>query len=129
MDYTLENAFKFTQYYYDKCLKLYVSSRNDNYVQNTFTSFDTDSSPILVNTGTSFCCNFDRKDFLSYTPHETTIDGMGKRKIIGKVTARWPIITDCGKRIYITIYNCYHLPGVPIKLLSPQTFCSFHRRR
>ena len=44
-------------------------------------------------------------------------------KIIGKGTIHWPIVTDDGKTITLTIHNCYHVPAIPVRLFSPQTFC------
>ena len=43
-------------------------------------------------------------------------------KIIGKGTLHWPIVTDDGKIITLTIHNCYHVPAIPVSLFSPQTF-------
>ena len=106
----------------NKYTKLYVTkSDNDNDDEN-IASFDTDSSPILADTGASFSYTFDKNDFISYKPYNGVVSGLGDAKIIGIGTVQWRIIDDAGDIVPITIYNCYHIPDINIRLLSPQMF-------
>jgi len=50
------------------------------------------------------------------------VTGLGNAKVIGIGTVQWTIIDDSGDKIPLTIYNCYHIPDIKIRLLSPQMF-------
>jgi hypothetical protein len=46
--------------------------------------FDSDSFPIVMDTGASCAISMDIKDFIEIDKHETTINGLGSLKVEGK---------------------------------------------
>ena len=69
-------------------IRAYVS-RNDNGNEELFSSFDTDSKPILVDTGASFSFSLCRDDFVDYYQCESKFSGLGTMNIIGKGKINW----------------------------------------
>ena len=69
---------------FNKTLKLeYNNNDFDNDEDNNqclLTSFDTYSSPILIDTGASFSYNFDKSDFIDYRTFDGTVSGLGDLK-------------------------------------------------
>ena len=100
--------------------RAYPSIHDNDEKEEYFSSFDTDSKPILVDTGASFSLSPCRDDFINYKKCESEVSGLGKVKIIGKGTLHWPIVTDERKTVTLTVHNCYHVPEIPVRLFSPQ---------
>ena len=117
------NFIKYTKPLLANYTRAYHSANENVDKEEFFSSFDTDSKPILVDTGASISFSPCRDDFINYTKCESEVSGLGNMKIIGKGTLHWPIVTDDGKVITLTIHNCYHVPELPVRLFSPKTFC------
>ena len=117
------NSIHYTKTLLSNYTRAYYSGNDNVDKEEFFSSFDTDSKPILVDTGASFSFSPCRDDFINYTVCNSEVSGLGTMKIIGKGTIHWPIVTDDGKTITHTIHNCYHVPAIPVRLFSPQTFC------
>ena len=54
--------------------------------------FDSDSFPIVMDTGASCAISMDIEDFIVIDKQETTINGLGALKVEGKGTVWWSII-------------------------------------
>ena len=78
---------------------------------------------MLADTGASFSFSPCRDDFVDYIQCESKVSGLGTMNIVGKGKIHWPIVTDEGNTITLTIHNCYHVPDIPVRLFSPKTFC------
>ena len=81
--------------------------------------FDTDSYPILVDSGTSHCMTFCKDDFID-TPVITQwcIHGLGIALALMKGTVQYSFQDDEGKMSNFTVKNCFYVPSLPIWVLS-----------
>ena len=80
--------------------------------------------PIVIDTGASRSLSPNKDDFVSYTPLDSTIKGVGTTsRILGVGKVRWKI-TDMNNRDHTIETQAYHVPEASIRLYSPQ----FHFR-
>lgn len=89
---------------------------------NDFLTFDSDSFPIIMDTGASCAMSMDKNDFIELTPHSCTISGLGNLDVQGRGTIKWNIITDDGDSSTLIWRNALYVPDLPIRLASPQQF-------
>ena len=89
---------------------------------NDFLTFDSDSFPIIMDTGASCAMSMDKNDFIELTPHSSTISGLGDLDVQGRGTIKWNIITDDGDSATLIWRNALYVPDLPIRLASPQQF-------
>ena len=80
------NSIKYTKPLLANYTRAYYSGNDNVDKEDFFSSFDTDSKPILVDTGASFSFSPCRDDFINYTVCNSEVSGLGTMKIIGKGT-------------------------------------------
>jgi hypothetical protein len=93
---------------------------NNSITHDNLVNFDSDSKEIIIDTGASATFTMSKSDFISYTPYKGKVQGLGAMRIIGKGTVRYHVLDDNGNKIQILISNAYHIPTLPIRLISPQ---------
>ena len=91
-------------------------------------SLDTDSFPLLVDSGASYCITHCRDDFISpLIPTNTPVKGIiGKSIARWKGTVKWSVADDEGVSHDFIIPNTYFVQESPIRLLSPQHLSQVH---
>eukprot|EP00957_Ditylum_brightwellii_P147325 11218305-Ditylum_brightwellii.AAC.1 len=57
---------------------------------------------------------------MSYSPYKGKVQGLGSMQIIGKGTVHYYVNDDNGNKVQILISNVYHIPSLPVRLISPQ---------
>ena len=83
-------------------------------------SDNADNMPIVIDTGASRSLSPNREDFISYSPLESSIKGVGATsKICGVGKVCWKI-TDMHDKTYTIETQAYHVPESSIRLYSPQ---------
>lgn len=83
--------------------------------------FDSDSHPILVDSGATSCITNDRDHFVGDIKKcNVTAQGVGKAGCTHMGTIRWIIEDDNGKPHQFDIPNSFYCPNLPFCLLSPQ---------
>lgn len=87
-------------------------------------SFDTDTLRIIIDTGASSAFTFCKQDFISFTPLYETVNGLGSLEIEGIGTVRYIVKDDQGNLTTIEIRDCYYVPNMNFRLLSPQQLCA-----
>lgn len=88
--------------------------------RNIECTFDTDSFRIIVDTGASAAFTFCKQDFISFTPLADKVKGLATLKIAGVGTVQYRVKNDQGETVNLTIDNCYYVPEMDIRLISPQ---------
>ena len=101
-------------------LATYLGTFNKSNSHDDTVSFDSDSHQIIIDTGASATFTPSRDDFISYTSLKRKIQRLGHMKIVGKGTVRYTITDDNGAHVQSLISNAYHVPYLPIRLMSPQ---------
>ena len=99
-----------------------VAPHHRRATQPAVTNFDTDSVPICIDTGASYCSTTSTNDFLPGTKVrcEITVKGLGEQQATSKGTVRWRFQDDVGQQHSFDIPDVLHLPHLPHRLLSPQ---------
>ena len=84
--------------------------------------FDTDSVPIVVDTGASESISMHRDDFVHYEPvKNVNVRGIASGlQVQGVGTIRWVVKNDQGETTEMFCHNALHIPKCPVRLLSPQ---------
>lgn len=88
--------------------------------QNIECNFDTDSFRIVVDTGASAAFTFCKQDFISFTPLSDKVKGLATLQIAGVGTVQYKVKNDQGDIVNLIIENCYYVPEMDKRLLSPQ---------
>ena len=92
--------------------------------------FDTDSIPILIDSGASYCMTNDRRDFIDDPiPITTNIQGLGDSQATMRGTIRYSLSDDSGCVTSFIIKDCYLVPTLPIRIFSPQHWFDTHSDR
>jgi hypothetical protein len=96
-------------------------AHNKDHIKSNLT-FDSDSFPILVDSGASYTITNDLNDFIK-PPKESNItikgyNGSGSKTKIG--TIQWNIEDDKGRIHTIVLPGAYYVPDADMRLLSPQ---------
>ena len=86
------------------------------------TTFDTDSIPICVDTGASYCSTTTTNDFLPGTKVscDIAVTGLATHQATSRGTVRWRFQDDIGQQHSFDIPDVLHLPHLQNRLLSPQ---------
>ena len=87
-------------------------------------SFDTDTLRIIIDTGASSAFTFCKQDFITFTPYNEKVNGLGTLEIEGIGTVRYVVKDDQGKLVTIEIKDCYYVPNMNFRLISPQQLCA-----
>ena len=89
--------------------------------------FDTDSYPILVDSGASHCMTSCKDDFID-TPIATKccIHGLGDTLALMMGTIQYSFQNNKGQVSYFLIKDCLYVPTLPIRILSPQHWAQNH---
>ena len=105
-----------------------MSSCNDNVALKNLI-FDTNSYPILVDSGTSHCMTFCKDDFID-TPITTKhhIHGLGNALALMTGTIQYSFQDDKGKVSHFLIKDCLYVPTLLIHILLPQHWMQNHPR-
>ena len=75
---------------------------------------------LIVDSGASVCISPLRSDFITYKPSLMKIkDLSSSNKVQGEGIIKWRILDSSGQEISIEVPG-YHIPGVEVRLLSPQ---------
>jgi len=96
-------------------------ANNKDAIKSNLT-FDSDSYPILVDSGASYTISNDINDFIK-PPKESNIRIKGYNGSYSKTkvgTVKWNIQDDNGKVHSITLPGTYYVPDAEIRMLSPQ---------
>jgi len=99
------------------------SSTNDSY------SFDTDSLELIIDTGASAAFTFCKQDFIEFQPLTDSVKGLATLKIQGVGTVQYNIKNDQGKTVSMIIRNCYYVPEMDIRLISPQQLAQQSKKK
>ena len=111
---------------------LLISAYMNAYVSNTkITSiqFDSDMVKLVLDTGASVTLTPNRNDFCTYHRTEGKVKGLGTMKIVGTGTVKYTVRNINGQPVTLVIDNVYHVPGLPIRLLSPQQLIRQYKRK
>ena len=102
------------------CLKTEIADNKST--RPATTNFDTDSFPVCVDTGASYCSTISTNDFLPGTKVQcdVAVTGLGTHQVTSKGTVKWCFQDDVGQQHCFTIPDVLHLPHLPNRLLSPQ---------
>ncbi len=98
----------------------YQANNKDEIKSNL--TFDSDSYPILVDSGASYTISNDINDFIK-PPKESSIRIRGYNRLYSKTkvgTIKWNIQDDDGKMHTITLPGTYYVPDAETRILSPQ---------
>ena len=87
------------------------------------TSFDTDSVPLILDTGATAVFTFCMQDFITFKVLNSKVSGLGTLKILDIGTIQYKIMTDNNRLEMLTIENAYYLPALKTRLVSPQQWC------
>ena len=87
-------------------------------------SFDTDTLRIIIDTGASAAFTFCKQDFITFTPYNENVNGLGTLEIEGIGTVCYAVRDDQGKLVTIEIRDCYYVPNMNFRLISPQQLCA-----
>ena len=85
--------------------------------------FDSDSIPIIVDSGATVTLSNSKHDFVSYTPYTTPrmVTGITSGlSLEGHGTISWQVVNDLGIAVPFIIHNAQYVPQLPTRLLSPQ---------
>ena len=82
--------------------------------------FDSDSFPIVMDTGASCAISMDIEDFIELDEHDTTINGLGALQVKGKGTLRWSMLNDENEQVDLIIKDALYAPKLPIRLANPR---------
>ncbi len=75
---------------------------------------------LIVDSGPSVCISPLRSDFITYKPSLRKIkDLSSSNKVQGESIIKWRVLDSVGQEISIEVPG-YHIPGVKVRLLSPQ---------
>ena len=89
--------------------------------------FNTNSIPILIDSGASYCMTNDRQDFLDDPiPITTNIQGLGDSQATMRGTIRYSLSDDSGCVTSFLIKDCYLVPMLPIRIFSLQHWFDEH---
>ena len=89
--------------------------------------FDTDSIPILIDSGASYCMTFDERDFINDpVPINTGIQGLGDSIATKWETIHYSLSDDSSCITHFLIKDCYLVPMLPIRIFSPQHWFDEH---
>lgn len=77
-----------------------------------------------MDTGASAAFSHCLQDFISFTPLNSEVSGLGKLKIKGVGTIRYKVMTDSGEMAMLEIKNAYYVPALDTRLISPQQVCN-----
>ena len=95
-------------------------STSGNTISAFSTTADSASMPIVIDTGASRSLSPHRSDFVSFTPLDASIQGVGATsKIKGSGRVRWKII-DMRGVVHEIETMAYYVPNATIRLYSPQ---------
>jgi len=86
-------------------------------------TFDSDSVPIIVDSGASVTLTHSMRDFISYKDHETPrlVTGISSGlSLKGQGTVMWHVVKNLGQIVPITIKDVQYVPDLAMRLLSPQ---------
>ena len=86
-------------------------------------SFDSDSVPIIIDSGASVTLTHSMKDFISYKEYDIPriVSGISSGlSLKGRGTIMWHVVNDHGQIVPITIRDVQYVPELPMRLLSPQ---------
>ena len=75
----------------------------DKYKDETFATFDSDFTMILLDTGASCAISMDINDFIEIDSYKDKISGLGTISVKGKGTIKWKILNDYGQTTPIII--------------------------
>ena len=89
---------------------------------NDFLTFDSDSFPIIMDTGAFYTMTMNKEDFIDLTPHNSTISGLGDFDVKGRGTVKWTILNDEDEPTSLIWRNVLYVSDLPISLVSPQQF-------
>jgi len=93
------------------------------HTQALLATFDSDSVPIIVDTGATVTLTNNKTDFLSYTPYAIPrmVQGISEGLTLeGHGTASWPVVNDQGSVVSLIVHNVQYVPNLPTRLLSPR---------
>ncbi|KAL3780854.1 hypothetical protein ACHAW5_002787 [Stephanodiscus triporus] len=75
---------------------------------------------LIVDSGASVCISPLRSDFISYKPSLMKIKYLSSsNKVQGEGIIKWRVLNSSGQEISLEVPG-YHIPGVEVRLLSPQ---------
>ena len=86
-------------------------------------TFDSDSVPIIVDSGASVSLTHSMQDFISYEVYAnpTMVTGITSGlQIQGQGTIAWHVVNDHGHVVPIIVRNVQYVPELPMRLFSPQ---------
>jgi hypothetical protein len=92
-------------------------------------TFDTDSVDIIIDTGASAAFTYCLQDFIDFTPMEDCVKGLATLKIRGKGTVHYNVVNDQGDLVSMIIRNCYYVPEMDMRLISPQQLAQQSSKR
>jgi hypothetical protein len=92
-------------------------------------TFDTDSVDIISDTGASAAFTYCLQDFIDFTPMEDCVKGLATLKIRGKGTVHYNVVNDQGDLVSMIIRNCYYVPEMDMRLISPQQLAQQSSKR
>jgi len=101
----------------------YTSTQSDKDIKrDKLLSFDTDGFTIGIDNHTSKCLSPSLKDFISpITPLQAALQGISSSiPVKGSGTLQWDVLDDDGKLHKFIIHNALYVPGMSMRLLSPQ---------
>jgi hypothetical protein len=94
---------------------------------SAYSCTDTDSMPIVIDTGASRSLSPHRKDFITFKRHKGSLGTISNdSQIEGKGLISWDIIDENGRKCTITT-DAYYVPSATIRLYSPQFHFSENR--
>ena len=83
-------------------------------------TFDSDSQPLILDTGASCGFTYNRKDFIKYQSYKGNVTGLGTLSIQGMGTVSYKIRNNHEDIVDLVISNVFHVPNLHIRLVSPQ---------
>ena len=84
---------------------------------------------LVIDSGASVTLTPQRNDFYTYRRVEGKVKGLGTMNIVGKGSVKYTVRTITGEPFTLVITNVYHVPGLPIRLLSPQQLIRQYKKR
>lgn len=98
---------------------LYLCTHSEESDDNNII-FDTDSVPLILDTGASSGFTYDKKDFIKLQPFSGNVSGLGQLDIKGIGTVTYNIVNDNNNTVELIIAQVFYVPNLHIHLLSPQ---------
>ena len=84
---------------------------------------------LVLDSGASVTLTPNRNDFCTYQRMKGQVKGLGTMRIVGKGTVKYTVRSITGTPVTLLITNVYHVPDLPIRLVSPQQLVRQYKKR